>query len=981
MRFISKLVISQMRMHPGRWLTTTLAIVASTCALVWVVSGYDALVSQFDENADKYLGRYDLLILPTSGGLLASPSASIDAALIQRLQADAGVREVNAIGNYRATVSRADARSEETESTLGLLIGDRPPVNGAPPVGPTLVSTPAAEPPYEMIQGHWLGSRDDGESTVVTEQVAEALKIAVGDAVLVTTFGNQVRLRVVGIVEQATEAPALRGSDGRGPSQQRKPRAKPSVPGPGNKSSLSVSSSSHEPADRRAGGQPIGLPRGAASGVAIDAVYVRPETASNINGYAAEPQILQVAMRDNVSVEQFRELWQQPLASTEPPLQIVDFAAVRGGMQQSRSVGSQQAQALAATGMASLAAVFIIFSTLSMGVGERIRELAMLRAVAMTRTQIAVMVAVESLALAVLGWVGGLVAGWAMVLVGSRVLPGLFSGTAVLGWACLALTGVTVLVGALGAAILPALRAIRIRPLDAMSTYHPAPPFRSWASWGVVGLVLSAATPVLVFGLPMSDEWRRWAYTYVSYPSLLLGMILMAPAVVVLCERCFAPLLSRVWRLDQRMMRTQLSTNLWRSVGATLALSIGLGLYASTQTWGYSMLIPFTPGDWLPDGLVAIHPAGLDAEEESLLGEVEGVRSDQVLPLAIEQAKFAWGEEGPPPRLKFGDNAVLCGLDPQAAFGGERAMLPVEFVSGDRQSAIGALAAGDGACIVSEDFVMATGLEVGDPVHFTPPADDGDRITYRIAAVVRLPGWQWITKFSGVRRHYVRTGTLLFANRAEVQADFHLQRTEFFWVNLQPGADIAAVEARCQTLAEQHGEGSFAAAGVGRVEAYRPFARLTATETVRRAIRMHADGIIWRMSYLPLVTLTIMSLAMVNTVIASVRSRTWEFGVMRAIGVNRSQLVRLVFAESVLLGLAACVLSLIFGLVAGWCGVGMARFGGWFAGPPTFHIPWAQLSIGFSFTLLLCLLAGLWPAFKTGRAEPLKLLRSGRATQ
>jgi putative ABC transport system permease protein len=40
---------------------------------------------------------------------------------------------------------------------------------------------------------------------------------------------------------------------------------------------------------------------------------------------------------------------------------------------------------------------------------------------------------------------------------------------------------------------------------------------------------------------------------------------------------------------------------------------------------------------------------------------------------------------------------------------------------------------------------------------------------------------------------------------------------------------------------------------------------------------------------------------------------------------------------------------------------------------------WAQLSVGFGIALGLCLLAALWPAISTGRAEPLRLLQAGRA--
>lgn len=49
-----------------------------------------------------------------------------------------------------------------------------------------------------------------------------------------------------------------------------------------------------------------------------------------------------------------------------------------------------------------------------------------------------------------------------------------------------------------------------------------------------------------------------------------------------------------------------------------------------------------------------------------------------------------------------------------------------------------------------------------------------------------------------------------------------------------------------------------------------------------------ANDVIWGMSRIPLVTLTIMSLAIANAVVASVHARTWEFAVMRSVGQNRS---------------------------------------------------------------------------------------------
>ncbi|WP_231744151.1 FtsX-like permease family protein [Stieleria neptunia] len=874
------------------------------------------------------------------------------------------VLELNPISQSRVTVTNVtgDSDAEDSESSIDLLVGSRPPVNGAPPLDPTLVSTPAIDEPYELVDGAWLGTDADAREVVVGIGYASENDIAVGDTLQLTTLANQVRLRVVGLVDQAPQAPVLAQQvrSGAGPGGRPNPNPPEPTTSGGSKTQL-------------------GLPSNFVQGVATNAVYVRPQVAAMINGDPSKPQVLQLAVRDTVTVDAFRDAWQSQLASNQPPLKLIDFAAVRGGLESSRSVSQQRSQAWAATGMASLAAVFIIFSTLSMGVSERARELAMLRAVALTRAQIAGIIAMESVLLALIGWLGGLATGWALVLLGSHVMTGLFGSSPVLGWGCVVLTGLTVVVGSLGAAILPAWRAMRIQPIDAMSARTPSPRRLHRTTFAGVGLLMMAATPILVFALPMPDTWRTACYAFVAYPMLLFGTILIAPTVVILCEQTFGPMVTGLLRLDRRTMQVPLSSNLWRTVGATLALSVGLGLYTSTQTWGYSMLQPFTPGRWLPDMLVAFHPIGLDETGLARVKQVEGVRSDQVLPLSVEQARFAWDGDAEPTRLKY-DNAVIFGLDPAPALTDDDPFLNLRFVDGDRQSAAEQLADGRG-CLISQDFQISTGLGIGDELHFTPPAAEHERVTYRIAAVVSLPGWHWVTKFSGVRRHFVRTATMVMAGREQVRRDFHLHRNEFYWLNLDDHADLAAVESQLQSIAERDAGTTFTADGMGEVTAYRPFARATATENVRKAIRMRADDMIWGMSLLPLITLAVMSLAIANTMIASVRSRTWEFGVMRSIGVTRSQLVRLVVAESVLIGIAAVVLSLLFGLIAGWCGVGMAQYGRWFAGPPTFIIPWSQLSVGFALTIVLCLLAGLWPAIKIGRAEPLTLLTAGRTAQ
>ncbi|QDT33119.1 ABC transporter permease [Thalassoglobus polymorphus] len=988
LNLIRKLVVSQMRLHPTRAIITIVGFIASTCAVVWVVSGYDSLVAQFDENAQKYLGRYDVLVLP------AGPPGSLSAVnqtVVESLTNDPGVLELNPITQSRVSVTRASQPDdqEEKETPLGLLIGSRPPVNGAPPVDPILVSTPAVEAPYDMVDGEWFADQDESDlpSAIISEGAAEQINVSVGDEVLITSIANQKRLRIVGIVEQAQDTPSLaseqggRGGPGRGKPDGEKEKPKQKNAREDSKSTEIAAGETTEnltPAEENPTSKTqLGLPNAYVQGPATNAVYVRPEIAEQINGFPARANVLQIALRDGVTTSEFESVWKSKFKAASPPLRIVDYDTVRSGMESTRSISGQRSQAWAATGMASIAAVFIIFSTLSMGVSERAREFAMLRAIALTRSQLAGIIALESVTLALFGWIGGLLAGWVLLTVGNQLLPSLFHSSVTLGWTCVLLSGITVLAGALGAAIIPAWRAMRIKPLDAMTTQTKTPHTRWWIFLGCAGIVLAASAPLSVFFIPMSDTMKTWTYSFVTWPALLVGMILLTPAVVLLCERLFGPLVTRLLGLDPRLVRTQLSSNMWRTIGATLALSLGLALFASTQTWGYSMLQPFLPGDWLPDMLVAFHPVGLDEDGIEAVKQVKGVKPDKVMPLAIEQTQFDWSDAENPGLRQ--DNAVIFGLEPERAFGTDHPFLDVNFVEGDRQSIIEALATGEG-CVISEDFQMSTGFKVGDELSFSPPNTEGETVTYRIAGVVSLPGWHWITKFSGVRRHFVRTATMIFASRRQVQKDFHLARNEFYWLNLDGSALLSSIEADMQKIAESNSGGTFQATDVGEVTAYRPFARATATETVRRAISLHADATIWRMSQLPLVTLIIMSLAVANAIFASVRSRTWEFGILRSVGITRWQLVRLIITETILIGLVACILSLAFGLTAGWCGVGMAQYGRWFAGPATFLIPWKQLAFGFSITLALCLLAGLWPAIRSGRAEPLTLLKAGRSS-
>lgn len=972
MRLLWRLVFAEVRQHPARMALTSLAMIAAACMVVWVVSGYDALMAQFDSFASHSLGRYELLLLPEAPRVMPGmlpPERYVSSELLAALREDPAVAVADSVMQTRAMVRRFDPAQPTPDATGGRggggARGGRGGMGGSPrgptfggirmgspataPAGgvpgrspamrimpPMLVGTDAAEPPFTLARGNWIDpAHPDRLEAAISGNSAEQLRVDVGDRIVVqANVGEPVQLTIVGVVTEVAspEAGGMRGM-------------------------------------------------AAMRGPATAAVYVPMALAERITGAATKISYIGLALKAEVEADAFRARWSARLRGFTPRLILQSPDDVKAEMSEGLSAENVRKQAYSATGISLLASLFIIFTTLSMGVSERIRQLAILRAVALTRLQVALLIAIESLVLAIIGWGGGLAAGWGLLRIMHWVRPELFGGETSLGCWCVLLSGACALGGALVASILPAWRATRVSPLDALSPRQVGWPKR-WPTWTAVGgLLLIAVNPLLVFVVPMPGSSRYGIYMALGCSSMAIGFVLLAPLAVLIAERVFAPVLARLLLLQPSLLRSQMTSNLWRTVGTTVAMTIGLGLFVAMQTWGYSMLKPFVPGDWVPEMMLAVLPAGLPDREIPTIQQIRGVIPEQCLPLAVEQPRFVGDITGSllRPTVTRQDNVVLIGIDPQRGVSGSSPLLNLEFVRGDRESAATQLRNGR-YCVVPDHFCRETGLDLGGKFKLLPP-DAAEPVEYTIAGVVALPGWHWMTKFSGVRLHSARSAAMIFAAYDQVRSDFHLDRIRFFWLNTDGSTTQAEVAAAAQRIAERSTNARFSIAAFGFPSVDDGLSiRVTSAAEVRSRIGARADGMIWGMSQLPLVTLMVTSLGVVNAILASVRARRWDMGVLRAIGYTRWSLVRLVLAEAVLVGLVACLLSLGFGVMAGWCGAGISQYVSFFGGlNPPLVIPWAKLSLGFGMTLLLCLMAGLWPAVAIGRTEPLRLLQAGRS--
>ena len=128
------------------------------------------------------------------------------------------------------------------------------------------------------------------------------------------------------------------------------------------------------------------------------------------------------------------------------------------------------------------------------------------------------------------------------------------------------------------------------------------------------------------------------------------------------------------------------------------------------------------------------------------------------------------------------------------------------------------------------------------------------------------------------------------------------------------------------------------------------------------------------------IALIVAALGIINTMVMSILERTREIGVMKAVGASEQQIKIIFFFEAGIIGLLGGILGVVLGWLvsrlANWiANIWVARQGGPGGGIEFFYLP-AWLIIGaIGFSILVSLLAGLYPAMRAARVNPVEALR------
>jgi putative ABC transport system permease protein len=576
-------------------------------------------------------------------------------------------------------------------------------------------------------------------------------------------------------------------------------------------------------------------------------------------------------------------------------------------------------------GIAVFVGAFTIYNTLSITVAQRSRELALLRALGATRRQVLRSVVVEALAVGTVASVIGLAAGLGL----AKLLGGLFaamgidlpSTSTVFGARTIIVSLAVGIVVTVLAGLGPALRATRVSPVSAMREGAEIPAGRIGRRAplfaAITGVLAAGVLGLSLFGSGMEVEGRL----------LLLapGSLLLFIAVALISPRLVPSLASVLGRPGQRiagaaggLARRNATRNPGRTAATAAALMIGIALVAFSAVLGAGMrestkgaLADQVRADYVIVGQDGWSP--IDPDAAKAVAEVPGV--DVSTGLVQDDGRA------------FGKKISVDGVD-------EKRIASVFGFDWDKGSDDAYAKLASGGAIVTDRFAEDHDLAVGD--RFEVTALKGDKLDLSVAGVSKPD-----------RFNPLGTGEVTIALSA-YDKSFTAERERYAFV----ATDGASRPALDKALA------SF------------PDVKLQSKSEFQTDQSAWVDQILGIFYALLGLAVIVSLFGIVNTLALSVLERTRELGMLRAVGMSRRQVRRMIRHESVVTALIGAVLGIGIGLFLSALATATLSEEGL-----RYAIPVGSLVAFTAIAAVAGVLAAIGPARRAARLDVLKALQ------
>jgi len=625
-----------------------------------------------------------------------------------------------------------------------------------------------------------------------------------------------------------------------------------------------------------------------------------------------------------IQVESAPGVTQRELATAIEPLLPEGTEAVTGTAvaQESKDLFDQllgflNTFLLVFAGIALVVGTFLIVNTFSILVAQRSRELALLRALGASRGQVSRSVLTEAFVIGLIGSSLGLALGFGLAM----LLKVLFSqfGLDLSGTALVFRTRTVVLAYLVGivvtmlAAWIPARRAARVPPVAAMRDEVAMP--ESNLRWR---LAVS-----LLFGLAGAGAMAAGTWLDVPRPILWVGLgifgVLMAvalgsPLIAIPVLAGFGAVYRVVFRAVGRLAAQNARRNPRRTAATASALMIGLALVTTMSILGASINRSIDAGvdrEFSADFIVQnVSGQPFSPKISAKVAEVPGVAEVAASQLLVFRANR---------------EQVFASAIQAEQFG---AVFDLDFLSGEAPLA-------DDTIALSETLADELGLGAGDPLELS--FSTGVRAPATVTGVY--------TDSTIVGQAVVPLSTVATAGIGRADTSLAL--------NVEPGTGTVTVRRNLE-----------------RAVGDNPTIVVQDKQAFAEAQRAQVNTLLYLIYALLGLAIVIAVLGIVNTLALSVVERTREIGLLRAVGVTRPQLRRMVRLESVVIAILGAMLGIGAGLVFG---LALQRS---FEdeGITDLAIPATSLAVFVAISALVGVLAAVLPARRAARLDVLEAI-------
>jgi putative ABC transport system permease protein len=579
---------------------------------------------------------------------------------------------------------------------------------------------------------------------------------------------------------------------------------------------------------------------------------------------------------------------------------------------------------LAFGGIALFVGSFVIANSLSITIAQRTRELATVRMLGASRRQVLGSIVLEALVVGITASIIGL-------FLGLLLAEGLFALFDAVGFT-LPNTGLvfetrTIIVALLAgivvtlvASLRPAVRATRVPPVAAVREGATLPPSR-FARLRAAGAVVMVAAgfAALAYGLFGSGLDTTQVLIWMGLGALLifLGVALFSSRLVRPLAQVLGWPAARMGGVAGTLARDNARRNPQRTASTAAALMIGLALVTLVATLAAGIVNSFKgavndlfTGDFAITAQNNFSPIPRDAADAA--ARVPGVT-------AVGNVRT--GET-----LLFGEPSFSTAVDP-----GMARVIDMDWKEGS-QAVFSQL--GDDGAFVDDGFAEDHGLGLGSPVRVTFP--NGHERTFRIAGIFDPPAGG--SPFGSVT-----------ISQQVWDEEVPNPRNVYSFVKMQGGATEANQEALDRALADF------------------PNAK---AQTRQKFIDNQISGLesVLNILYVLLALSIVVSLfGIVNTLVLTVFERTREIGMLRAIGMTRRQIRRMIRHESVITALIGAAIGIVLGIVLAALLIARVDF-------IVFTFPTTQVIVFVLAAILVGVLAAIFPARRAAKLNPLEAI-------